>query len=89
MVVLIGVLLLAIVVLTATLLHLLAEFAVARGLAATPLWRRAPALLRAASAAARDDAQPPAARTAAGAALLCTALLLALTSGTGFLFFLR
>jgi len=82
------VLLLAVVVLTATLLRLLAEFALARGLAATPLWRHAPALVRAAHTAARDAALDPAARTAAGAAILCAWLLAALTSGTGFIFFL-
>lgn len=74
--VLTGVLLLAVAVLTATLLHLLAEFALARGLPAVPLWRHAIALLRAALAAARDDALEATPRTAAGAAILCAGLLL-------------
>ncbi|KFN45937.1 hypothetical protein [Arenimonas metalli] len=78
MIVLVGVLLLAVVLLTATLLHLLAEFAVARGVPATPLWRHAPALLRTAHAAARDASLDERARTAAGAAVLCAWLLLAL-----------
>ena len=77
MIVLVGVLLLAVVVLTATVLHLLAEFAVARGLPATPVWRHAPRLLRAAHAAARDASLDAPARTAAGGAVLCAWLLLA------------
>lgn len=77
MIVLVGVLLLAIVVLTATLLHLLAEFALATGRVATPLWRHAPALLHAAHAAARDASLAAPARTAAGGAVLCAWLLLA------------
>ncbi len=88
-VVLAGALLVAILVLTATLLHLLAEYAVSRGLPATPLWRHAPALLRQAHSAARDASLEPAPRTAAGAAVLCAWLLLTLTSCTGFIFFLR
>ncbi|HEX4855097.1 hypothetical protein [Arenimonas sp.] len=76
MIVLVSVLLLAVVLLTATLLHLLAEFALARGLVATPLWRHAPALLRTAHAAARDASLDAPARTAAGGAVLCAWLLL-------------
>lgn len=78
MIVLVGVLLLAVVLLTATLLHLLAEFAVARGVPATPLWRHAPALLRTAYASARDPALDSSLRTAAGAAVMCSWLLFAL-----------
>lgn len=77
MIVLVGVLLLANVVLTATLFHLLAEFALARGLPATPVWRHAPALLRGAHGAARDATLEPAPRTAAGGAVICAWLLLA------------
>jgi hypothetical protein len=77
MIVLAGVLLLAVVVLTATLLHLLAELALARGLPATPLWRHAISLLRAAHAGARDASLGPAPRTAAGAAVICSWLLMA------------
>jgi Tfp pilus assembly protein PilV len=77
MIVLVGVLLLAVVVLTATLLHLLAEFASVRGVDATPLWRHASSLLRAAHGAARDASLDAAPRTAAGGAVLCAWLLLA------------
>lgn len=77
MIVLAGVLLLAVGVLTATLLHLLAELALARGLPATPLWRHAPSLLHAAHALARDPALDAAPRTAAGAAVICSWLLFA------------
>jgi hypothetical protein len=55
----------------------LAEFALATGRLATPLWRQAPALLRAAHAAARDASLPTPARTAAGGAVLCAWMLLA------------
>ena len=89
LVVLTGALLFTIVALTATLLHLLAEYALARGRPAAPLWRHAPALIREAHAAARDATLEPAPRTAAGAAVLCTWLLATLTSCTGFIFFLQ
>lgn len=81
LIVLTGALLVAVVALTATLLHLLAEFALACGLPASPLWRRAPALLRAAHAAARDASFDAAPRTAAGAAVLCAWLLTACFAG--------
>ena len=77
MVVLVGALLLAAFVLTATLLHLLAEFAGLRGEVPTPVWRHAPALLRAAHGAARDVSLDAPVRTAAGGAVLCAWLLLA------------
>lgn len=81
MIVLVGVLLLAVCVLTATLLHLLAEFAALRGEVPTPVWRHAPALLRAAHGAARDASYETAARTAAGAAVVCSWLLGAAVAG--------
>ncbi|GAB2499138.1 hypothetical protein [Arenimonas alkanexedens] len=73
--VLTGMLLLAVAVLTATLLHLLAEFAIARGLPASPLWRHAIRLLRAAYVASRESSPEMTARTAAGAAVICSGLL--------------